>query len=336
MRITIDTATDGVKEAEHAIAIIGAFYELGDAKISLTGPTPEQMAQSIARKISNMEDASHGLPYPGPSGAAMVPGSGMFNQPMVSGAPGSSTILASPPAERTAAETFAGNGVSPPVLPPGALPLPVAPSTAGAMPLPNAPGALPGSLVPPVTAAPVPPTAPLAPVPMAPAIPPVPPAPALAGGVELDAEGIPWDARIHQSTKGKTAKGVWKQRKGLNDDAMIARVKAELRAVAANPAAAVAPVATPPAPFTAPAAPSAPALPGVPSDVRPDPTTALELMPRYTPAVHAGLIPAAALQDACVAYGLANVPALSRQPEYVGLVWAYMKQQHPAFAASNP
>ncbi len=318
MRITIDTATDGVKEAEHAIAIIGAYYELGDAKITLSGPTPEQMAANVARVLQQ--------PCTDADRAAMAA--------VTSGAPVLSIVpqMPAPVAERSAAEVFAGNV---PPLPEGAIPLPVAPSSAGAIPLPNAPVALPVSLAPSVTAAPAAPTAPLAPVLMVHATPQGTPATGPAGGAELDAEGIIWDARIHQSTKNKTAKGFWKVRKGLNDDALLARVKAELKALvgAGQAPAALTP---PPAPFIAPAAPSAPALPGVPSGVRPDPATALELMPRYTPAVHAGLIPSDALQSACVAYGLANVPALSHKPEYVVPIWQYLKQQYPAFAGSNP
>jgi hypothetical protein len=49
-------------------------------------------------------------------------------------------------------------------------------------------------------------------------------APATSGGVELDAVGVPWDARIHSSamddatgTHKKTAKGVWTKRKGVDD-----------------------------------------------------------------------------------------------------------------------
>jgi hypothetical protein len=53
---------------------------------------------------------------------------------------------------------------------------------------------------------------------------------------EFDANNMPWDERIHAATKTRTAKGLWKKRKGV-DDATIAAVESELRgAPAAAPA----------------------------------------------------------------------------------------------------
>ena len=60
-----------------------------------------------------------------------------------------------------------------------------------------------------------------------------------ASGVQVDAEGLPWDSRIHATTKNKTQKGVWKARKGLNDEGLVNRVKAELKALMAMPVAPV-------------------------------------------------------------------------------------------------
>ena len=54
---------------------------------------------------------------------------------------------------------------------------------------------------------------------------PAPPAPDDA----VDADGMPWDARIHTSTRGRTQKNQWKKRKGVNDlDRSL--VEEELRA----------------------------------------------------------------------------------------------------------
>lgn len=44
-----------------------------------------------------------------------------------------------------------------------------------------------------------------------------------------DANGLPWDERIHSGAKTRTAKGVWTKRKGVADT-VIAQVTAELRA----------------------------------------------------------------------------------------------------------
>ena len=65
-------------------------------------------------------------------------------------------------------------------------------------------------------------------------------------GVELDADGLPWDARIHSSSKGKLAKtGTWKLARNL-DPALAARVTAELKAAMALPAPAARQVPLPP------------------------------------------------------------------------------------------
>lgn len=95
----------------------------------------------------------------------------------------------------------------------------------------------------------------------APAPAPVPPAPA-GSAVELDADGLPWDSRIHSDAAVKlSAKGQWKTRKNL-PDGYKAQIEAELRAVMGAPTATMASVS---APAPSPAAPSAPAAPTPPS-----------------------------------------------------------------------
>lgn len=54
------------------------------------------------------------------------------------------------------------------------------------------------------------------------------PAPATLGGVEVDKAGLPWDERIHATTKTQTQKGFWKKRKGV-DASVIEAVEQELR-----------------------------------------------------------------------------------------------------------
>lgn len=83
------------------------------------------------------------------------------------------------------------------------------------------------------------------------------------GGVVLDKDGLPWDARIHSDAAEKlSAKGVWKRKRNVSDE-LVAEVEAELRAGLAvgeqtpptpAPVAEVAP--TPPAPPAPPAAPA--------------------------------------------------------------------------------
>lgn len=103
-----------------------------------------------------------------------------------------------------------------------------APSPAGAAPSPIAPEV-------PQDGVPMPPTVASVPAPPSTAI-EVPAAPSTsAPSGDLDIKGLPWDERIHAGTKAKNADGSWRQRRGLNDPALVARVEAELRAVAANP-----------------------------------------------------------------------------------------------------
>lgn len=110
-------------------------------------------------------------------------------------------------------------------------PLPPAPSTAAADLQPTVPVVTPvSSPEPSVPPAPAAPTAPTAAAPTAPV------APTSPAGVVLDTDGLPWDARIHSSSKAKNADGRWRAKKGLNDGGLVARVQAELRAVMAVPA----------------------------------------------------------------------------------------------------
>ena len=49
-----------------------------------------------------------------------------------------------------------------------------------------------------------------------------------ANGVELDKNGLPWDARIHGSTKTKNSDGTWRAKRGV-DNAMVLQVNNQLR-----------------------------------------------------------------------------------------------------------
>lgn len=46
---------------------------------------------------------------------------------------------------------------------------------------------------------------------------------------DLDADGFPWNGKIHSSNEKKTAKGVWTRKRGV-EDSEIAHVEAEMRA----------------------------------------------------------------------------------------------------------
>jgi hypothetical protein len=88
------------------------------------------------------------------------------------------------------------------------------------------------------------------PTPAAPVSPIVPP----SGGVTLDKEGLPWDSRIHASSRTQNADGTWRLKRGLQKD-HLDKVTAELRQVMAIPSPAPGPQLVPPPPAAVPAPP---------------------------------------------------------------------------------
>lgn len=54
------------------------------------------------------------------------------------------------------------------------------------------------------------------------------------GDVELDANGLPWDARIHGKAKKQNADKTWKYIKGIDRETLVPQVEAELRALLAS------------------------------------------------------------------------------------------------------
>lgn len=111
-------------------------------------------------------------------------------------------------------------------------------------------------------------------------------------GNPLDASGLPWDGRIHASTKRKTAKGMWQKRKGVQD-IEVTNVEAELRSHPQQPTAPAAPSApmqlnvptyggTPTAPQAPASAPVAPYVPQAPAPMAP-PVPALQIAAPVAP-----------------------------------------------------
>lgn len=135
-----------------------------------------------------------------------------------------------------------------------------------AMNLPGATGpatlvtAVPGN----VTAASTIPVVPIAPMPVAPN--------ANASTVDVDSQGIPWDARIHSSSKKQKGDGTWILRRGC-DPALAQQVTAELIATRGVPVQ----IATPTT--------SVPVLPNTPVSLPP----AVSAVPVFTPPSNAGI-----------------------------------------------
>jgi hypothetical protein len=241
-----------------------------------------------------------------------------------------------------------------------ATPLPLVPFTAGAAPSPTAPAAQPASGLAPL-ASPAP-----ALLPVASAAAPAAPAPQAspAGGVELDADGLPWHPSIHAGTKRKNADGRWTAKKGINDPDLAPRVVAQLRAqmaaggiVTPQPATSPAPHVTAvpvdalktlaASPIQAPSAaplplpalatagagpsPTAPVaqLTSIPTspESKPTPTTFADFMTAATVEVQSGRLTALQFGEACKPYG--GPAGLASNPAAIPTVWAALKAQYP-------
>lgn len=200
------------------------------------------------------------------------------------------------------------------------VPPPPAPSTAVA----EAPPIAPATSVPPPPAVvpPVPTPAPVAAAPAAPA------APASPAGIEVDADGLPWDARIHAGGRARNADGRWRQKRGLNDAALKARVEAELRQAMGAAATASVPVPLPPSALPAvPAPPAAPA-PAVPATstteapAAPSEETAPQFLARVGAKLASGALTQERLAAALQTVGLTTMAQLIVAPALIPAIRA--------------
>lgn len=147
------------------------------------------------------------------------------------------------------------------------------------------------------------------------ALPPVAQEERVAPGVTADAAGMPWDGRIHASTRSTVAGGVWRLKKGV-DEALVASVTAELRAAMAAPAA----IAPPPAaPVVAP--PPAPGITVAPPPPASGAMTFPQLMLRIT-SMTPGAETQARVTQAVQSAGLPSLPMLASRPDLVPAVAA--------------
>lgn len=158
-----------------------------------------------------------------------------------------------------------------------------------------------------------------------------------AAGVERDSKGMPYDGRIHSSTKAKVADGSWRYKRGT-DDAYIKQIEDELRGAAAAPVPAggvgtpwpfpdpvAAPVVTPvvvPPPVAAPPVATPLAVPVAPSAGI---TTYEALMAALPPKIVSGELTAGQMQEACESYGVPSIAALSGRPDLVPFIAAALR-----------
>jgi hypothetical protein len=183
-----------------------------------------------------------------------------------------------------------------------------APSTAGAEALPTAPEDTQA-----VTSIPTPPGVPAPPVvtPENTGAPAVPPTEAPAASVELDKRGLPWDARIHASSKAKLKDGNWKLARNI-DPAVVVKVEAELFAArGAAPANQVPPVTVAEPEFVPPVPPAPPA----------DPTDFASLTMQLAALTEQGKITRDQIAAVAVTVGVASLPTLASRPDLVPAFW---------------
>ena len=149
-----------------------------------------------------------------------------------------------------------------------------------------------------------------------------PPMVNLASGVEIDTHGLPWDARIHASTKRKNADGSWTAKRGV-DQAVAASVEAELRALMSAAPAPAAPAPAAPAPAApAPAAP-APAAPAPAADASQNARAQfVALVGRASAAIQSGKVTQAEIAECCTNAGVPGLPLLANRLDLVATVSA--------------
>jgi hypothetical protein len=136
---------------------------------------------------------------------------------------------------------------------------------------------------------------------------------------ELDANGLPWDGRIHSRAKTKNSDGTWRYMRGVQD-AAISKVEAELKQSLSAPVppsnVATAPIPPPPAPMM-PWSPLADVVPPPPSITKDFPTL-MELISR---GVTAGKIGSPDIIKIVQEFGVPNIPALATRPDIVAAVY---------------
>lgn len=155
---------------------------------------------------------------------------------------------------------------------------------------------------------------------------------------ERDAAGLPWDGRIHSSSRARLQDGTWRQKRGVSDT-LLAAVTAELRSrlpggnVAATTPPAPAPQAAAPVPPTPPAAEPAPAFPwGAPPAAEPAPPAVTHpgLIQQITRAIGSGTINHTQVMELLGAHGVGSAAELEKRADAWPAISAALASQHGA------
>jgi len=149
-------------------------------------------------------------------------------------------------------------------------------------------------------------------------------------GPELDANGLPWDARIHAGSKAKLQDGTWRKKRGV-DDEDYNRVVEELKQLMAAPVRTPEPAGDGVSDDTAPVltpepdaatAPPPPPPPPVTTEPEPTPDTFPAFLKAVTMKVQAKELTIEQVNNALQPHGVANLQLLGGRPDLIPQVWA--------------
>ena len=137
--------------------------------------------------------------------------------------------------------------------------------------------------------------------------------------LELDANGFPWDERIHSRTRSKTTDGKWRYQRGVTDDT-IRTIEALLTPLTQKVNA---PIPTPPAYIPpAPIAPLVDVMAPV-KEVEPDFQALMNLI---TAGIKEGKISHPEILKTVQEFGVANFPVVATRPDLIPAIFNRFKQ----------
>lgn len=135
----------------------------------------------------------------------------------------------------------------------------------------------------------------------------VPPAPANPTNA-LDSAGMPWDHRIHATTKGKNQDGTWRAKRGV-DPKLVEDVQEQNKRLMA--------IAPPPVP---------PAVPGAPAPDTEGAMTFPDLMEQVIRLINNNKLTIESANAACLPIGVTFLHQLDKRPDLVGQAWSLLQR----------
>ena len=136
----------------------------------------------------------------------------------------------------------------------------------------------------------------------------------------LDKAGLPWDERIHSSSKALTADGLWRKKRGV-DDALVAQVESQLKQLMALPTPAVisdSPVSVAPVIAAPSVIASVPPPPPTPiAEVTDGRQAFINLVSRVSAAIPAKKITMDEVLKACNDAGVPTLPLLANRADLI-------------------